>query len=320
MDLGRGVRPSTGRSPGPLRHRDRPNGPRRLALLLVAVLTVASCSSGESSGSGSDTDTGAFLYVVDANSGSAIDERLTLSLDGDARVTVFSDRPEREAWRLPVPALVAGWAAMFGDDPPNASLVASAAGVDETSVVVLSNPQLSGTRELSFTYEPVTETPTLNAEATGDPPTEFASASLFVDSSAAPPSDLSELTLPPPTLPPISLDPDPGTTTTSTPGSGPDFLKDLAVCGDIRAKGATCETAEGLWSDYQSGVYLPNVCGGQVYDGSLDSVYWYDQDWYCWQISSTGQRDPYYGDYAQIANADRSTFIVIPWDHVNALG
>ncbi len=161
-----------------------------LVVLVVCGLVGAACSSdddggGDASASTSSTVAGesqdaSYLYTLSAESGTAIDGTLTLAVANGDVVTVFSDRPERIAYRETVADLMAGWEQGFGGDPPNAALVASVGDQDQTSVVELSDPVLSDAT-LTFTYQIVDDTPTLNADASGEPPVDFGSANLFID-------------------------------------------------------------------------------------------------------------------------------------------
>jgi hypothetical protein len=92
-----------------------------------------------------------WLYVVDADAGTASDGTVTLTqLDQDA--IAFSDRPQRVARRLPIAELVSAWADLgFVDDPPNATIAYESGGRERVLAVELTDPVLDGDR-LTFSY------------------------------------------------------------------------------------------------------------------------------------------------------------------------
>jgi hypothetical protein len=116
----------------------------------------------------------------------------TLSLSGIAVQTLtFANRPSRVAGAIPTETFVGAFDMVFGDDPPNAALVAHAvAGADEEEVLIveLMNPaydEAAGTLVYDvvileadsltggqFESEPLTEL---------DAPREYAEAHLFID-------------------------------------------------------------------------------------------------------------------------------------------
>lgn len=98
-----------------------------------------------------------FLFTVEAASGSTAKvkktgkgETFTLTLDGLAPVTMFSDRPLRDASQISPKALVTHWATWFASSAPNAVLTWSRPNQAPASiVVVLTAPRLNGD-ELTF--------------------------------------------------------------------------------------------------------------------------------------------------------------------------
>lgn len=116
---------------------------RRLALtLVVTVLAAAACDRGAAT----SKDAIDFLFVQSADR--VVYEDGTLALEGiNPAVVFFSDRPNRIAGHLTMPAFLELWeegADSFAEDPPNAVLSAL---VDESmteAVVTLTNPRLEG--------------------------------------------------------------------------------------------------------------------------------------------------------------------------------
>lgn len=121
----------------------------------MADVGVASASTTDSAG---DEE---FLYTVESAGAISTplkvdgpeDEKFRLTLSGVAPVTVFANRPFRDATLISPRALDANWDAWFGDDPPNAVLTFSRFGLPPASMVVeLTNPSFSvNTRTLSCT-------------------------------------------------------------------------------------------------------------------------------------------------------------------------
>jgi len=122
------------------------------------------------------------LYVQNAAGTTFDGERLMLSGVGSTTL-MFSDRPDRVAAHVPTTEFVAGWADgddSFAADPPNAVL--SSFDGDEVNdvVVVLSEPQLSGS-DLSYAVS-VTD---------GELGATSAESSLFIDMIGRPLSPVS---------------------------------------------------------------------------------------------------------------------------------
>jgi hypothetical protein len=185
---------------------DRAGGTgRTAALLATGVLVLAACADDSANGLDvSEQDDVQWLYVIDADAAVTTDSSLTLTaLDQDA--VAFSDRPVRQARRLPVQELVSGWSAMgFVDDPPNAALAVTREGKQQTYVVELTEPQLD-TDQLTFSYVRIDEP--------GEPlPAELSSLAVFIDDAHDGP----------PVISPGTLDGGDGTVTTKPPATTPE--------------------------------------------------------------------------------------------------
>jgi len=133
----------------------------------LGLLVFASYSSAETP----KTDKVKMLFVQSTTSGSS--DGKTLTLNGVPSTLYFSDRPKRIAGHMQTDSFVAEWAKgkdSFESNPPNAVLsVISESGVID-STVELSNPQLKG-NQISYQLKVLD----------GTPPTQFKSASLFID-------------------------------------------------------------------------------------------------------------------------------------------
>jgi len=112
------------------------------------------------------------LYVQNAASTSFDGERLTLLGVGPTTL-LFSDRPDRVTAHVPTTEFVAGWGDgddSFASNPPNAVLSSFEADEVNDVVVVLSQPELSGS-DLSY----------LVAITDGELAARSAESSLFID-------------------------------------------------------------------------------------------------------------------------------------------
>ncbi|MFN8025035.1 MAG: hypothetical protein U0W40_01375 [Acidimicrobiia bacterium] len=182
----------------------RKSGAQLLAVLLTVVAATAGFSttsaSAESGVPASDSDAATVasldqvLAVVDAAGGRFDGRQLTLT-GVRPQAVWFSDRPAREAGRLPVADLEQAFFAR--QTPPNAALVVDgASGARDVVVVELSKPRYDArSRTLRFVAEPVKADDVLRAvhprlaaladraddQVTG----KFGEASLFVDSTPA---------------------------------------------------------------------------------------------------------------------------------------
>jgi hypothetical protein len=172
-----------------------------LAMSLAAALVItagglpalpASAVTGEASASSTTEE---YLFTVQAAGGSTKqmrplgpeNERFRLILTDVDPVTMFSDRPFRDARLMSPKALDANWEAWFGADPPNAVLTYARPGrAPGSMVVVLTNPSYTAaSRTLAFTatrlpreHDPIEKSVTWQRLTT---PSSMHSVSLFID-------------------------------------------------------------------------------------------------------------------------------------------
>ena len=177
-----------------------------LSCLLLVTVAVSGCSQGSDAAESSSepspsasTDSASFMFGQTALSASLEDhpdsskeeEVWTLTLNDVGTVTgAFSDRPERESFRIETEAFVAGWDDIFMADSPNAMLSTHVSD-DRAGVVavVLSEPDYkvdSGT--LTYRAKPIQ--PTGNdakdyslSSTNEELPTEFGNTEVFIDGS-----------------------------------------------------------------------------------------------------------------------------------------
>ncbi len=135
------------------------SGGLRAVLLSVCIagLVLAGCTSVDDESSSVSTATtaaavgegGSWLSVV--SSGEATIDGGELTLTGvRTEVTLFTDRPSRQAHFMPTDDFVAAWAEMgFESDPPNASLTWTTDDGAWSTAVELANPRLN-TDQLVF--------------------------------------------------------------------------------------------------------------------------------------------------------------------------
>jgi uncharacterized protein YjbI with pentapeptide repeats len=120
-------------------------------------------------------------------------DRYTLVLDGvDAHTIMFSDRPVRDTRVLDTSSFVESWDSAFGDDPPNAVIVEHEPdGAADSIVAVLEDPELNG-RTLTYRVRLLADEnhperlSAVTGVAHGEPPTEMAAVSVFIDDVSAP--------------------------------------------------------------------------------------------------------------------------------------
>jgi hypothetical protein len=146
--------------------------------VLALALIAGACSSTDEATTGPATtvagDVEQWVVTLDGDAGSAGDGEIVLAVGESDTVTLFTDRPERQVGRLSAGELVEAWPTAFGDDPPNAALVASVDGTDEVAIVEVSNPVWrDGQLVLAF-----------ESDGEAAPSTEFDSFALFVDAVA----------------------------------------------------------------------------------------------------------------------------------------
>jgi hypothetical protein len=162
---------------------------RLLSVAIVAILSVAACQTAAPA-----VDQASLLYSQTAAGGrlepAAGDGAYTLVLTGvDGHTIQFSDRPTRSATVIALADFVAHWAALFGDDPPNAALVEhDRAGDADTVVVTVSRPIYDrASDELRFDAHLLADEHAPGRLAGvihrthSQPPASFGAASLFID-------------------------------------------------------------------------------------------------------------------------------------------
>jgi hypothetical protein len=170
------------------------------ALALSApILLPASASAAVSTTDGSTTVEEVLFTVQAARattsnvkiSGSA-DETFTLTLTGVDPVTVFSNRPFRDAWLISPRGLSTNWDTWFEGDPPNAVLTYGHGDkAPLTMVITLTNPSYrANSRTLTFTatriareHDPVEKGANWERITT---PASMTSVGLFIDLTQAP--------------------------------------------------------------------------------------------------------------------------------------
>lgn len=147
---------------------------RRLAPLLATAVLLASWGA-------CDADSGvaerpSWLFVLDAPRASATAAEITFAGVNDSSVVyAFTDRPSRRSRHLTAGQLVADWADLFGDDPPNAALT-EPLGDSLVSVIELTGVRLAP-EGLTFDYRLIGTTAV---------PAELARPALFIDDAIDP--------------------------------------------------------------------------------------------------------------------------------------
>lgn len=170
---------------------------RRLALTasMTALALVAPLPTVQAEEPGASTAQPSYLFTVEAPDGTTTIlkprgtvERMRLTLNGVEPVTMFTDRPLRNARLISPTALSTHWSTWFADSPPNAVLTWSAgAGKAPSSfVVTLTDVDYDADRrQLTFTaerdprkHDPAEKGPNWQRRTT---PSTFTQASLFID-------------------------------------------------------------------------------------------------------------------------------------------
>lgn len=167
-------------------------------LTTIAAIVLVTASAGVTTSAYAVTQPSepkSFLFTVEATSGhtapmqgtGSAKETFRLTLTGVDPVTIFTDRPFRDAKLISPRALDANWNAWFVGDPPNAVLTFSRPGRSPGSIVVtLTNPRYEARdRSLTFTamrdrreHDPLEKGANWQRLAT---PSIFSGASLFID-------------------------------------------------------------------------------------------------------------------------------------------
>jgi hypothetical protein len=177
-------------------------GARRAALVLAvgcALAMLVGCTDGDAKtkAPAHTTQPVGLLMVQEARSGTLREGskagEYTLSLRAPSRfVTVFTDRPQRRAWRVEARRFVESWSAYgFAQDPPNAALEAPDADpTRDLMVVELSDPRFDDSGTLTYTAREGSKQKAGGA-AFQRPVDELSAASferpsLFIDSGTSP--------------------------------------------------------------------------------------------------------------------------------------
>jgi hypothetical protein len=124
----------------------------------MAMLVGCTGDDAKTNTSARTNQRGGLLMVQDAGSGTLREGsepgEYTLKLRDPSRfVTVFTDRPQRRAWRVEARRFVESWSAYgFEKDPPNAALEAPDADPSRDLMIVeLSDPRFDDSGTLTYT-------------------------------------------------------------------------------------------------------------------------------------------------------------------------
>ena len=170
---------------------------------LLAITSVAFATSPVSATAGSSdqsTETEEFLFTVQAARGSttplkttgAVDEKFRLTLVSIDPVTMFANRPFRDATLISPRLLTNSWNSLFAGNPPNAVLTYARNGKAPGSMVIeIDNPTYNAaTRTITFIatrlareHDPIEKGPQWQRLTT---PLSMTSVSLFIDLTPAP--------------------------------------------------------------------------------------------------------------------------------------
>jgi len=171
-----------------------------VVLAVAAVVPSGSIASATAGSTDQPAETEEFLFTVQAARGSTtplkttgpVDEKFRLTLTDVDPVTVFSNRPFRDASLISPKLLVNSWESLFADDPPNAVLTFARSGKAPASMVIeIDNPRYNAaTRTLTFIatriareHDPTEKGANWQRLTT---PTAMTSVSLFIDLTPSP--------------------------------------------------------------------------------------------------------------------------------------
>lgn len=158
----------------PVHHPSQPARATRRHVLAATLGLAAVSVAGQAPADDQPTDKADFLFVQTASGMAFAADRNRLTLRDVSPVTLFfSDRPDRIAGNMTTERFVPFWSEgtdSFLSDPPNADLSIMVDGKLQQVVVVLSEPELTGT-DLHYTVRILD----------GDMPVMAESASLFID-------------------------------------------------------------------------------------------------------------------------------------------
>lgn len=169
--------------------------------IVVAAVTAATLLTVTQSARAADpvAPPPSYLFTVEASEGTTTiltprgsTERMRITLDGVEPVTMFADRPMRDARLISPAALTTHWPTWFADSPPNAVMTWSAgAGKAPASFVITVTgvDYDARTRQLTFTaerdprqHDPAEKGRNWQRRTT---PATFAEASLFIDNAGS---------------------------------------------------------------------------------------------------------------------------------------
>jgi hypothetical protein len=171
--------------------RDMSRRPPRLlilVLLLAAACTRTTPAAGPEQEATPASGTRSSLFVLTADRGELEGAAQLRIWPVDSQVLSFTDRPERRAAAIPVPAFMRMWDDLgFGQDPPNASVtVRGKDGAVSVPVEILDIEYAATDGSLTIGFRPLGEVPaglrSVGARTgTAEFPQRFTAPALFID-------------------------------------------------------------------------------------------------------------------------------------------
>jgi hypothetical protein len=166
-------------------NQETATGMRRAVGGKVALVAMVAALFGI--GPGAHSAAAESLYVLQAKGGVLTDSKLVLH-GVAARVSSFTDRPQRSAGSLPASRFAGRWGSIFGSDPPNAALEVQGVPADrDVALLELRRPRYDAARH-TLTYSvrrlPGLDGPGLasfDRRGDGGAVKRFGRSSLFVD-------------------------------------------------------------------------------------------------------------------------------------------
>ncbi len=162
----------------------QPLGKATLCLFAV-LLATAVIAHGQSADESSEDPT--FLAAVMATGGGILSDEqdrdcYKLMLFGADHITLFTDRPARQAYSLHAGQFVPRWSEAYGDDPPNASLqLFNADGSTQNTIVELVSPPSWDSDTMTMTFAKVCVIASHSDPQELRPADSFNFGSLFID-------------------------------------------------------------------------------------------------------------------------------------------
>ncbi len=138
---------------------------KRILFSLILVFIISAAGYAQSGPN--------YLFVINFDSGTYKDGKLTLVGNGQSNVIYFSDKPVVESGHMGIKKFVEIWGEgeqNFNSIPPNSTLSIIKDEVENNSVFILSNPKVDGT-SIVFDVELVK----------GKPESKFDAGGLFLD-------------------------------------------------------------------------------------------------------------------------------------------